>query len=93
MGKRHLLDDIALLLASSMPRRQALRALIGMLAGSALTLLGAREADAAGCLCLHTPPNCKDPIGYGFCRAFCFEHHHQGAAACTTCCTQCLTLC
>jgi hypothetical protein len=93
MGKPHLFDEIARLLASSMPRRQAFRVVAGMLAGGALTVLGAREAHAAGCTCPPAPPHCNDPIAYGVCRVFCNAQYNPHTVHCTTCCSQCLTLC
>lgn len=66
----YLIDDVARILASPMPRRQALRFLSGALASGVLGTFGAKWADAAAC-----------PKGTTACGTTCCE---KGKACCTS---------
>ena len=67
----HFFDRAARILASEMPRRQALRQLGGLFAGGLLMTLGVTRAEAGTCLPNTCPANKTCCPGIGATPAFC----------------------
>ncbi len=77
----YLIDDVARVLASPLPRRKAFRLLGGIMAGAFMGTVGAHRAMAANSICCSNGTGCSN--NGGNCGG---DASSRDATCCSTCC-------